>query len=269
MHATACSPDLVLTQTFPMRKRMRSEQTGLVDAPADGFASRACAFAFVLVAGVSCDDVAADGDGGGCCSEDDLVTARTDFEIFARGHSYFMDVEPGFACVPDLSVGNAYPGIDASAVYKNVSSAIVTSTEWASPGAPSLDGMIMLSDRSLGVGLPQDGGLFVVAEYLGPTPPALDAGFQCGGTRVASDTAVRELYAPLSDVYLSFNYDLSRTEARDLLETAYENAANVGTAQATQESFVGPRIDVAEAVVGDVDWPPPSLSGVDCSCEGF
>src|SRR6187431_126235 len=99
------------------------------------FATRALPTLLVLLlAAASCDDAP---NAGGCCSEDEFVARqRTDFARFTRGHSYFVDVEPGFECVAATPITAAYPGIDASAVYTSVSSGIVTSTAWSSPGAP-------------------------------------------------------------------------------------------------------------------------------------
>jgi hypothetical protein len=180
---------------------------------------------------------------------------RSDFALFAAGAVFVADAVVVAECVPELSPTEAYPGLDASTIWGNITAFELRNITHSGPTAsvPTVDKLLVLHDRAFDQGDELDDLFFSVARYNGPTAPGLNASIRCGDILVTPTNAVRKLYQ--TRAAFDHHYGVNTSEAVAAIVDEQEEANEI---VATQESFLQPPA-AAEVIVGDLDWPPPTL----------
>jgi hypothetical protein len=208
---------------------------------------RVCALSVLLTA-------AACPGGGTGNSEQDQIDNRVAFELFARGEVFAGPTTIVALCSAAVAVEDAYPGIDSDAEWRSVAAYRMETVLFSAADSDLSDALILADDRELPIGTENDRRLFSVVAYDGPSPPALDGQWDCGGVAVEPSTARRAIYTQVaSENSLRATYDLTIEEVFDSISELRPDTSQM---RATQESLVTP-IGLADAIVGPVDWPPP------------
>lgn len=178
---------------------------------------------------------------------------RLEFELFARTDVYVGAVTQVGPCSVGLEPAEAYPGIAAEAEWIDIFAWQFVRISHSAAGS-DIGSTIFVHDRDL-AGIEALDALWALVPYDGPTAPALDAEITCDDVDVRGGSVRRVAYmVPVTSI--EPGYGVSVDSAVAMIEDLRGDEPRF---VATQESFLTPD-DVADAVVGETSWPPPSRS---------